>query len=396
MKPKDWIAITLVGFLCGLLFPLLTDDADTPAPPTATTTRITLPESGIEEDTFTHLLLQAAMQAKPEGNILLTPNSLALLLSQLRELSTPELADKIQTLGIPTRAQESAAAPAETLCLFADISQQIATTHTFNIVPTPFSQDLPKAISTINNTVANLTQGAVQQMVNGDQVSEESGLVSVNTLLFHVPWLYPVHAADTKDGDFFNADGSLQHVRMMQCTGSFRVAEDPAGNWKAAALFFRDKISRAEKSEPCALVIVLPKNHSARKTAAKLTPAQLVELKTALALAPEVDGCIALPQLTFHGFAQDITPLMQQLGMDPLFTSANPLEKLGSESPLHFGRAFQCCRVVLAEDQAPSVPYPLSAEAYPLLLSIDSPFIWFISPLTSSAPPYAIGVIDNL
>lgn len=402
MKAKDALIIALAAFILGLSYPYwkgwLLSSADEPGqPPPATIPLPPLPEEGVPEDAFTCNLLQAALQARPEGNILLAPNSLAAILIQMRPMAGDELAGRLDALPLPETLQESAANVHEAACLFADNSQPLDSRYSGTaVLPVPFARDLPQALSDLNTTIATFTQGAIRQVADSEWTPAWTGLASVNALSFDTPWHYPVPAKGSQNADFYNADGGIQRVRMMSCKGSFRVAADPEGQWDAAALFFQPPRTHTPAQDTCCLIVILPRNGQARQLAADLTPSQVAALRTALAQAPETDGCIELPSLSFQPRTQDVTPILRLLGITPLFTEPAPLPGLTQGKPLPFTRALQSCHILLNESEAQPGITPSAPEHTPPLLQLNRPFLWFIGSLTSPAPPYAAGLIEKL
>lgn len=400
MKAKDALIIALSAFVLGLSYPYwkewLGSSAEAPCqPPSATF--LPLPEEGVPEDAFTCNLLHTALNARPEGNILLAPNSLAAILIQMRPMASDELAERLDALPLPETLQESAANVREAACLFADTSQPLDSRYAGTaVLPAPFSNNLPQALSTINTAIASFTAGAIRQVTDSELTPAWTGLASVNVLSFDTPWHYPVPAKESQTADFYNADGGIQRVRMMSCKGSFRIVSDPEGQWKAAALFFQPPRTNAPVKDTCCLIVVLPQNGQARKLATAFTPSQIAALRTALAHAPETDGRIEIPCLSFQARTQDVTPILRLLGIDPLFTDPTPLPRLTQEKPLPFTRALQSCHIILSESEARPGITPSAPEHTPILLQLNRPFLWFLGSLTSPAPPYAAGLIEKL
>lgn len=401
MKAKDFIIILPAFFVLGLAFPCLkqwlAETGDSPAAASGEP-RISLPEAGAPEDAFTARLLQASLNARPKGNILLAPNSFAAALMQLKPLSNEGLAAQLASIPLPDSLQDSAAEAHEAACLFADSAAVTDSASGHGVFPAPFSKNLPRALSEVNNAISSFTQGGVGQVISSDQASPETGILAVNALSFHSSWLCPVRKENSRNAHFFSADGRMPRVRMMQCKGAFRIAEDPSGAWKAAALFFRNDSPAAAPRDSCCLVVILPHGGSARKLAADLGPAAFAALRTALARAPETEGSISLPVLSFRPLTQDVTPLLHLLGLRSLFAVASPLPGLSGNTPLPFSRALQCCSLTLAEsgdDASARASTPMPDHA-PVLLQADKPFIWFIGALASPAPPYALGIVEDL
>lgn len=397
MKAKDGLIIIAAAFVLGLSYPHLQEWL-TPSHGTPNTApRLTLPKEGVPADAFTHRLLQAALNAQPEGNILLAPNSLAAILLQMKPLASEELAACLDSLNLPGSLQESAANAHEAACLFADSAGiPNASANNLGVLPVPFSENLPQALARINTTIASFTAGHISQVTDSEQTPPQTGIASVNALSFDTPWLYPASAKGMGAADFYNANGGVQRVRMLPCKGSFRIAEDPQGQWKAVALFFRNNSPANQPLESCCLVAILPQSGHVRQLARDLTPDRIAAIRTALAQAPETDGTVEMPRLMFPPLTQDITPILRLLGIGPLFTTAAPLSHLAEGTPLPYTCALQSCSINLSETEAiPGITPPMPDIA-PLLMQLNRPFLWFIGSLTSPAPPYALGIIEAL
>ena len=352
----------------------------------------------IRSDAFTLHLLHAATVTYPEGNITLAPNSLAVNLLQMVPLAAPEVEKALTDLPLPDSSQESAAQTNEAACLFADpaanLNRELANEFTQDA---PFSQDITLAFRRINIPLKLLLGDQIGTPANSTSVNNHTNLLAFNGVNITAQWSAPVSPEHTTPAPFFNANGSMPQVYIMKLHARY-YAEDPMGNWQAAAI----RLARDPEAPPsvpdCYLILIHPIGAtSARPMAAALTPELFSTIRTALRESTRT-CTTALPRLSFTASPQLITPLLKSLQIDPLFTSATPFSKLTSKAPWPFTTAYQYCRIILHESPADTLSRRSAPQPDPEseTFRCDRPFLWFLMPLSSPVAPYAAGVVENL
>lgn len=389
LKPRFLILTGIAAFSLGLSTPYIKEWW------TEGSTSVTSPQDNepITSDAFTLRLLKAALSEQPEGNLLLAPNSLAEGLHLLTTLAAPDVAEAMKNLALPEELQVSASTPGESACLFADSDG--ALNH--DVIPelaiaAPFSQDLSEAFRTVNATIGLVIGPNIGQIATADTVSADTNILLTNAISYQVNC--PPSQAESKAAaiDFFNANGRMPRVQLLS-THARHYATDPQGNWEAAAI----RLPHTEGSPPagpaCYLILIRPKQAtSARPFATELTAEQFNAIRTAL--RESTRSCtVEMPLLTFYGPAKDMTPVLKLMNIDKLFTSAAPLPELSGKSPFPFTAAYQKCRLVIKGTHPRRGDAP---EAPQDTLICDHPFLWFLMPLSSPAPPYAAGIVENL
>ena len=387
LKLKDWCLIGSLAFGLGLAAPhirtwLSTHSAPTEQPDETAT-------APISSDSFSLKLLHAALQSTPEGNLLLLPDCLAALLQQIKYQASDEVATELAGIAPPEQWQRSSSDIRGAACLFADVPYS-AEAEAQGVISTPYSQNPAIAIATINNTLQAYTSRTLGQMITGDDISPDTTAIAAIAFTCTAEWAAPIRQADSKAADFYNANGSIPRILFMQAQAQ-HYAEAPSGEWKAACIRLAGTRTPAG-IPPCDLIVIMPGHHSARPFAAALTQEQFSTIRTALREAP-ANGSIEIPRLEFGGPAQNLRPLLQQIGQEKLLTSSVPFSKLTSKEPFALSTMLAKYHIALKETRQPDAA---PANDSPALLRCDKPFLWFLMPLSSPHAPYAMGIVENL
>ena len=380
----------IIGLSGALLYPSLKGQFS--AAPAALTPQpeLSVPEGGVVSDTFSLQLFHAALEEQSRhGSVVVTPYALTAWLEQLHLISPA--AQQQEDTPAPGTSENSfhSAVGVETL-LAADDSLHF-TEGDAPVLRVPFRRDYPLASAVISAIINDQLGEYMNSPV--DWVSQETRLAGAYSTVMQAPWLRPFNSADCKTDDFNNADGGMPRVEMMRCRNAFRVAEAEDGSWRAVALFMAPQ--KGDAAEPLALTVILPRGN-ARDFAAKLTPEQLSAIRTALVQAPLADVSVAMPQLHIYPVGTEMKSLLQQLGFtapfdirqadfSPLFSDKIAMNTVQQYVSLH---------VAAADTQAPK-DSGIDEESRTAFRA-DRPFLWILGDLTTPAPPYAIGLVENL
>ncbi len=392
LTPRTIILVAALAFLIGLLSPYINSWISN-TPIAAAPIEPEQDRAPIVSDAFTLRLLKAATVAQPQGNIVLAPDSLATVLRAMLPLASPEVEQALNSLQLPAEQQISSTLHTEATYLFADSAAELTGEHP-HVFDEPITTDRPRAFSEINLRLQGSLGREIGTPANSDTINSNTNLLTFNGINITTHWKTPVNPANSRAGTFYNANGSLPQVLCMSVYTE-RYTECPQGSWKAAAIRL-DRSPRAIPETPdCYLIIIQPTgNPSARPFAADLTTEQFSAIRTALRESTRSCSTL-LPRLDFATPPHDITPLLQALDIDPLFTSATPFSKLTSASPWPFTGAMQYCRVRMAESTKAAVdarPVPETEHTF----DCNRPFIWCLMPLSSPHAPFAMGVVENL
>lgn len=387
MNLRHSLLLVTVAFGAGLLFTLWKQDKlqlispssqETPAPTDTT--------ADIQSDTFTLRALQAAIESN-EGNILLAPHALAENLRTLQQMSQGATKAELEALHLGTERQSTAETAGEVALLFPDSSLQFSAKAPLdNAIPVPLRSKEGEPILILNSLLNDTTGEASTHFITGEHLAADTRLISFCSLSLRPTWKHPVLSAKEANTDFFNADGSMPRIRTLQSTGQFRHAQAEDGSWQAIAIPLQ--LSSQPAMDEC-LLLIMPKENSARSFAKNMTAKQLTSIRKAVAQAELTRTCVEFPRISFAPPTQDIQALLQALGLTSLLSPQADLSLLASDKPLFLNAALQKCRIPLVENCA-DTPQDVPE------LSFDKPFIWIIGSLRSPAPPYAIGIVENL
>lgn len=387
MNARRSLFLMIPAFCAGLLYTLWQKQGGPePEQPAIMPPSTVSAEAVHGTDTFTPRLLHAALESQ-EGNILLAPHAIAESLRVLQQFSQGATHEELAALPLPTLRQQAAEEAGEATFLFsAHTLQYCNTLPTDDVIPVPLEGDCGEPLQFLNNLLAQTMGEEHTVFLRGEHLPPNSRLISFNTLRLDPKWQIPLRTHAQAETDFYNEDGSMPRIRTIQCNGHIRQAQAEDGSWQAIALFLR--LSPQSVQDEC-LVLILPTEQSAR-TFAKERDADLFNtIRRALLAAKPAPLCVEFPRIVFAPPTQDMRPLLQSLGLKTLLSEQADLRHLAGDKPLFLNMALQKCHIPLTESE------PQAPEITPEL-SFNKPFIWMIGSLSSPAPPYALGIVENL
>ena len=388
MNLRHSILLVTVAFGAGALFTLWKRNE---LPLISPTTQAELPEQApstaeLKSNAFALRALHAALECT-EGNVLLAPHALAENLRNLQQISRGATQAELNTLPLGTEQQTAAEAAGEVAVLFSDSAMAIHNTAPLDsTIPVPLGGKAGEPIQLLNSILNEATSEVHTHFISSEHLQADARLISFCALSLRPTWKQPVLAAKTENADFFNATGGMPQIRTVQTKGAFCLAKAPDDAWQAIAIPLQ--LSSASAKDEC-LLLIAPREHSARQFAKKLTQEQLTDIQKAVANAEPTSVCVEFPRLSFAPPTQDLLPLLQALGLKNTLSPQADLSGLAADKPLFLNAALQKCRIPLIENK-PDTPQDLPDVRF------DKPFIWMIGSLRSPAPPYAMGIVENL
>lgn len=388
MTLRHSMLIITLAFGAGLAFTLWKQDKlSAPAPPSpvkAQGTEQPVPE--LRTDAFTLRLLHAAMQSN-QGNILLLPHALTGALSTLHKLSDGATKPALEALQLSAERLPAAEKDGEATLLFADRELELIDTPELEeIMPVAMGEQWADGLQMMNNLMTGVTGEQDTLFLTGDNLSPDTKLLGICNLSLRPVWQIPLRAQKEAATDFFNANGSMPRIRALQCSGLIRHAKAEDGTWQAVALYL--KLSPASAEDTC-LLLIMPGGNSARHFALALTPELMTTIRKAVANAEPTSHCVEFPRIIFNPPTQEMRPVLEQLGLQQLFTPEADLSRLTADKPCALHAILQKCRIPLAETET-SLPDDVAD------IRFDKPFLWLIGPLSTPAPPYALGIVENM
>lgn len=166
----------------------------------------------------------------------------------------------------------------------------------------------PKTKDVINSWVAEKTHDKIEDIV--DQIKAESFMFLINAIYFKGEWKYQFAPRDTREGDFYLADGTIAKadfmhgefdVNMLQ-NDLFTAIELPygKGNWSMFVM-----VPQYEKSLDDLLVDFKPEKWAEWQKS----------------FHPASDVSITFPKFTFE-YEKSLKEVLSAMGMERAFTSA--------------------------------------------------------------------------
>uniref|UniRef100_A0A2A4J7B9 Serpin domain-containing protein n=1 Tax=Heliothis virescens TaxID=7102 RepID=A0A2A4J7B9_HELVI len=217
---------------------------------------------------FLHYLVST----NPDENSVASGTSLLIPLAQIALWATGSVLEELLKL-LNLRSKD------EIKCIFPEFSKElgnqehidleVATKYYANIgypLSTNFIQDSKKyfdaegenldfsqnieASKIINEWVSNRTHGKIQDLVSPSMFSASTRLCLVNAIYFLGDWLYKFNPNNTKDKDFYKANGDTVQLKIMYQQGTFNYAEND--NFQALEMFYEGR--------NISFLVVLPRN----------------------------------------------------------------------------------------------------------------------------------------
>ena len=358
----------------------------------ATPLRFEMPEGGVKTDNFSLRLFQEAVKQAPNSSIVISPALVSESLLELETLAAEPLKQVIAKQQIYTGNYEHTTVPPLSIIPAADYGLNFQNTPQEDLlIRLPFHANFPMALELFNANLVHNSGLPNQIIAHGKKITKKSrfviGLAGCFSVRLHTPFI----AANTRTDGFENADGSVPNVSMLRTRGNFRYTRDTEGKWEAVALPIHP--DSYGNNIPTVLIAILPSG-AAEKSALELTPDKLSHIRQSLLEAAPSDCSVSLPQMVYSPPLRDIRPLMTNLGLGALFdTTAKNWrfadQKLGIDAmveKLHVS-------ILPQEKDAGQQPRPENAAT---VLEFKRPFIWLIGDLSTAAPFYFMGLVQNL
>lgn len=384
-KLRFWLIFICLGLGASLVYRYLQ------APPEAATPQGKAQESTSlsGSDAFALHLFQSELNGT-QGNVITAPASLAALLHQLQELGNDDLRQALAQHRLPDQLPQTSTAPIGQELLCADNQLDTPGTPAYQqLMRLPF-HDLPLSFGLINGMLEQTT-GCTLQLELGQSSPIQPGirLLAISLCQFEPEFQYPFeNDANTAD-EFDNDNGGMPTIQMMNNRGLYRRASAPDGSWEAIALPCKPQFRHGD---PLYFIAILPAGR-ARTMGREMTEEKLTDIRQALAeTEPRIWG-VSLPEMRSHAGTRSLAPLLQRAGLGLLFDQPGvfPLrnnKSMALDTALqHLDFRMQAERRARSKPAAP----PLQSDT----LVFNRPFIWLVGDLSSAAPPFLMGLVEN-
>ena len=338
--------------------------------------------------------------AQEEGNVVFSPASAEAVLLMLREGAAGQTRKELDALPYGKQGVPSAMRVESANALFADDSLTLKPGST-PVERVPFAGNPAKAVDRVNAWCSEKTHGKISSILSARELSENTRLIATNAVYLKEKWLRPFMPSSTSPQNFHLSNGSTVRVPMMHKKANLLYAK--GDDWQAVALFYR---TDGRAGEPGCFIGILPKG-DARAFAATLTPQKFNAIRTALAQSGFDTTEVYLPRFEISPPAISLAAALQALGVKAAFSpGAADLSNLAQSpdgTPLYLSAVVQKCYVKADEQGTEAAAVTGMAVAIqsapiikePRIIRFDRPFIWIIGDLSTAAPPYFMGLMEN-
>ncbi len=347
------------------------------------------PASEITSDAFSLRFFQHGLKEKETGNVLVAPHCISNALLSLQDIAAGRTLEELQALQLKETLVLRATEPSSAALLGVDLNLP-RNEGRFPVMPLPFSENVPMALSLFNGNLGAAMGKGDFQLADSKMVTNRTKLLVAATTSFSAEWETPFNSANSRTADFDSASGGMPHFRQMRSRGQFRSAKAEDGSWQAVAIPFKSEAS----GEPLVFIGILPAG-VARDFAANLTPEMLTGIRKSLAGATPQDMLVELPRLELQIFPYDMRDSLRRLGLKALFdTETADFSPLTPEK-IHLGAFIHSVSLSLVEskDSAKADDSLDYAHEY---ISFTRPYIWLIADLSTGTPIDFIGLTEEM
>lgn len=377
-------SIVMLGLISGGIYGFLhkKNEATTD---TETETTFAIPEEGVQSDAFSVRYFQQVLHEQ-NGNVLVAPQIVSNALRAMADIASGETLKELEAAQVSGNIH-AAGATVQDFLIAVDINLPRNGNHD-GVMPIPFSEDLPLALSLFNGTLAQSSPDPNAQFASRESVTERTRLLAGITAYCIPAWQAPFYADDTQAADFDSASGALPRYQQMRSRGLFRLANAGDDTWRAVAL-------ELDSTKNGSVLIGIIPSGSAREFARELTPLQLSSIRKALAEATPQDTLVEFPRIEQRIQAYDMRYTLRKLGLTSLFDPAKADFSRLTTQKIHLSAMVQAIAVSLVESPGKQKASDNMEDAANRI-SFSRPFIWLIADLTSHTPPEFIGLVEEL
>ena len=243
---------------------------------------------------------------------------------------------------------------------------------------------------TINDWVAEQTEGRIENLIPQGAIDSATRLVLTNAIYFNAAWQEPFGESATRDQPFYLLGGEEIIVPMMHQTEEFGHATGEG--FQAVELFY--------EGWELSMVILLPDEGTFEPFEDALDAAMV---DTAVEKLQERELVLTMPKFEFDSDFS-LSKALQTLGMPSAFSSAADFSGMTGDRDLFIAdvihkafvsvdeegtEAAAATAVVMAELAAPP-----EEEEEPLVVTIDRPFVFLIRDIGTGSVLFVGRVLD--
>ena len=328
------------------------------------------------------------------GNVVFSPASVEAVLHTLRDGTAGDTRKELAALPYGKRGVASAMRVECANAIFADMKRDEVKKN-IHFRYAPFLSQPDTAVAQVNAWCRENTHGRIVSILD-KKLPPRTRLIALNAVYLKETWLRPFPAEQTQREYFVPHSGKKQVVTMMSLETPLRYAEGK--DWQAVALPYRSQ----QQGEPGYFIGILPRGN-ARAFAATLTPDKLAAICKALSHARPEPTLVNLPRFEISAPAISLAPALKALGVNLVFSEAADFSEL-TTVPLSLKDVLQKCYVKVDEEgtEAAAVTAAIGVDCCMPLddklhrICFNRPFLWIIGDLTTEAPPYFMGLTEDI
>ena len=249
-----------------------------------------------------------------------------------------------------------------------------------------FEREAEKARVTINDWVADETEGKIRDLIPPGVIDDLTRLVLTNAIYFNAAWLSPFQEPNTEDGPFHTLDGREVQVPMMSQLASFGYAEGEG--YQAVELPY--------DGEALSMVVLLPDAGEFEAFEGRLNADLFSSLAEDLTRRQVV---LTMPRFKYES-TFSLSDALKELGMPTAFTEFADFSGMNGEGGLYIQDVLHKAFVSVDEKGTEAaaatavVVGTTSAPSPDVELTIDRPFVFLIRDIQTGAVLFAGRVLD--
>ncbi len=225
----------------------------------------------------------------------------------------------------------------------------------------------PSTVKAINDWCGENTAGKIPHIL--DELSPNDVMVLINALYFNAPWADEFNPESTVNSVFHGISGDKE-VPMMYRKGKYDYAE-----YQGCQL-----IKLPYEGERYSMVIVLPP--SGWGIDAVLPYVSGTVYKGAMSMLTKQEVAFRMPKFRLET-SLVLDKALKKMGIETAYTPAADFQGISAMGSLSLGTVKQKCYIDVAEKgteaaAVTSVQVRLTSVSYPVRMTVDRPFMFFI------------------
>ncbi len=361
---------------------------------------IEMPKGGVKGNALALHCFKLQLQNEAKKNIVFSPLATGMLLNQWSEITSNIQSGLIQKLLEKNGLTRLNTGMSNSLSgiVMPIVDSELAlidSAATRELAVVPFTTNRVQAVMTINNWVDVNTEETIKVALPTASLTPHTQLISLSALSAPYQWLHPMHRDENKAITFYDEESSSSYyVNTIRMNAPLRYLNE--SDFLAVALFFKTENLKAPRT---CLLIIMPKYEKLRSFAQELELDRLNAIRQLLATTDAIRTELRMPSFQVHPMLESQKELFTQLGLGALFDTEHGFGNLSTRAckmqdvwQIYNFQAIASKKSTSSDSEYSDHEEYVSAFA----LSINRPFIWMLTDLTTDAAPQLMGVVEKL